>query len=469
MAESGGEGGATGTDDVAIDLRRLSPLDAVRLGRIGLTLTRNGVLSTARRGPFLVLRPRDQGLVALARALRRSFVELGPAFVKLGQLVASSPGIFPNALCDEFRQLLDDVPPEKPATVRRVVEQGLGAPMSTLFSSFEERPRAAASIAQVHRARLHDGRVVAVKVRRPGLSGRIERDLRLLKLFALPLERAGSLGRTISPVAIAEDFATRLRIEMDFRIEARRMAEFGRNLHAGGGNPRIHVPVAIDGMVSEAVLVMSFVDGDPIDVAAQRLGSEAVFDVGIEAVRAWLESALRHGLFHGDVHAANIFYTVSGDIALLDFGIMGELDSRLRHVLCQTLPRAIRNAVLRGDARGVGAVLLEAGLSRGPVDEEALGRDVAAIVQQHLDRSLSEISYPRLLVDVFGVALHHRLTLPREFILIARQLVLFEGYSRMVAPDLNIFAEPDIVTYLLSGLIDARVLARLPEILGRVH
>ncbi len=467
MAERGGA--ATATDDVAIDLRRLSPLDAVRLGRIGLTLTRNGVLSTARRGPFLVLRPRDQGLVALARALRKSFVELGPTFIKLGQLVASSPGIFPAALCDEFRQLLDDVPPEKPSTVRKVVEEGLGAPMSRLFSSFDEIPRAAASIAQVHRARLHDGRIVAVKVRRPGLRGTIERDLRLLKLFALPLERAGSLGRTVSPVAIAEDFAIRLHQEMDLRIEARRMVEFGHNLHAGGANPRIHVPEPIDGMIAEAVLVMSFVDGDPIDVAARRLGGAAVFDVGMEAMRAWLELALRYGLFHGDVHAANIFVMPDGDITLLDFGIMGELEPELRHVLCQTLPRAIRNAVLRGDARGVGAVLLEAGLSRGPVDEEALGRDVAAIVQQHLDRSLADISYPRLLIDVFSVALHHRLTLPREFILIARQLVLFEGYSRMVAPDLNIFAEPDIVTYLFTGLIDARVVARLPEILGRVH
>jgi ubiquinone biosynthesis protein len=441
----------------------------VRLGRIGLTLTRNGVLSTARRGPFLVLRPRDQGMVALARALRKSFVELGPAFVKLGQLVASSPGIFPAPICDEFRQLLDDVPPEKPSTVRRVVEEGLGAPLTRLFASFEERPRAAASIAQVHRARLHDGRAVAVKVRRPGLQGRVERDLRLLKLFALPLERAGSLGRTVSPVAIAEDFATRLRVEMDLRIEAERMTEFGRNLHAGGGNPRIHVPEAIDGMVAESVLVMSYVDGDPIDVAARRHGGDAVFEVAMEAMRAWLESALRHGLFHGDVHAANIFYTTSGDIAVLDFGIMGTLDPTLRHVLCQTLPRAIRNAVLRGDPRGVGRVLLEAGLAREPVDEEELARDVAAIVQQHLDRSLREISYPRLLIDVFSVALHHRLTLPREFILIARQLVLFEGYSRMVAPDLNIFAEPGIVTYLFDGLIDARVVARLPEILGRVH
>ncbi|MDB5113914.1 MAG: transporter [Chloroflexi bacterium] len=441
----------------------------MRLGRIGLSLTRNGVLSTARRGPFLVLRPREQGLVALACALRKSFVELGPTFVKLGQLIASSPGIFPPVFSEEFRQLLDDVPPEKPATVRRIVEAGLGAPVQTLFRCFDERPRAAASIAQVHRAELRDGRVVAVKVRRPGLSTRVERDLRLLKLFALPLDRAGSLGRTISPVAIAEDFAASLRTEMDLRIEARRMAQFARNLHLDGANPRIHVPEAVDGMVSESVLVMSFIDGDPIDTAARRLGSEAVFDVGLEAMRAWLESALRHGLFHGDVHAANIFYTASGDIALLDFGIMGELDATLRHVLCMSLPRAIRDAVLKGDPRGIGAVLEEAGLSRGPIDEEALGRDVGLIVLQHLDRPLAEISFPRLLIDIFSVALQHRLTLPRELILVARQLMLFEGYSRMVAPHLNIFAEPDIVTYLFTGLIDARVVARLPDILGRVH
>jgi predicted unusual protein kinase regulating ubiquinone biosynthesis (AarF/ABC1/UbiB family) len=464
-----GDGEGAPAADVAVDLRRLSPLDAVRLGRIGLTLTRNGVLSTARRGPFLVLRPRDQGLTALAAALRKSFVQLGPTFVKLGQLFASSPGVLPSGFSEEFRQLLDDVPPERPATVRRVVEEGLGAPLGTIFSRFDERPRAAASIAQVHRARLRDGRLVAVKVRRPGLRSNVERDLRLLKLFALPLERAGSLGRTISPVAMAEDFATTLTLEMDLRVEADRMRRFGHNLHLRGANPRIHVPQVIDGMVGESVLVMSFIEGHPIDVAAGRFGRDALFDVGIEAVRAWLESALRHGLFHGDVHAANIFYTPQGDIALLDFGIMGELGPSMRGILCHALPRTIRNTVLRGDPRGLADVLLEAGLSRAPVDEAALARDVGGVVQRHLDRPMSEISIPRLLIDVVGVAVHHQLTLPRELILVARQLALFEGYARMIAPDVNIFTEPEIVTHLLSGLVDGRVVASLPRILGRLR
>ena len=428
----------------------------MRLGRIGLSLTRNGELSTARLGPFLVLRPREQGLVALARALRKSFVELGPTFVKLGQLIASSPGIFPPVFSEEFRRLLDDVPPEKPATVRRIVEAGLGAPVQTLFRCFDERPRAAASIAQVHRAELRDGRVVAVKVRRPGLSTRVERDLRLLKLFALPLERAGSLGRTISPVAIAEDFATRLRVEMDLRIEAARMAEFGRNLHIGGGNPRIHVPEAIDGMVAESVLVMSFIDGDPIDTAARRLGSEAVFDVGLEAMRAWLESALRHGLFHGDVHAANIFYTASGDIALLDFGIMGELDPTWREVFRDMQ----RTAMIDGDYSRIIRNWKKVGVMPADIgDDHEIGLVVKATMDPLLDRAIGEISIGELMRENIRLARQFGATAPRELVLISKQLLYFERYGKELAPTYNLARD----LYLIRNVFPEEVARRTAE------
>src|SRR5690606_15083595 len=190
---------------------------------------------------------------------------LGPTYVKFGQLIASSPGLFPAFLVTEFRRLLDAVPPESPARIRRVIERELGAIIGELFATFEDTPVAAASVAQVHRATLADGTEVAVKVRRPNLRGRIEQDLRLLRVLASALARAGALGETLNPTAIVDDLADTIRSELNFRREAAAMAEFADNLACHVDNERCTVPRPIDGMVAERVLVMTYVEGTPVD------------------------------------------------------------------------------------------------------------------------------------------------------------------------------------------------------------
>ncbi|HWW53530.1 MAG TPA: AarF/UbiB family protein, partial [Acidimicrobiales bacterium] len=210
---------ANGTpEETSIDLGRLAPGDAARLLEIVWTLASNGLLVVARRNRRLVIAPTQQGPRALAVALRRSFAQLGPTFVKFGQVVASSPGLFPRFLADEFRRLLDDVPPEPADRIRRTLQRELGGPVEAVFAAFDDRPLAAASVAQVHRATLRDGTEVAVKVRRPHLRRRAERDLRLMRLLALVLERMGAIGQAVNPVAVVDDFAACLRLELDFRV-----------------------------------------------------------------------------------------------------------------------------------------------------------------------------------------------------------------------------------------------------------
>src|SRR5688500_2501843 len=232
-----------------LSLARLRPSDAARLAEVVATLARHGVLTVARSGGSFVLHPRQQPPKALAVALRRSFVELGPTFIKFGQVVASSPGLFPAVLADELRSLLDDVPPEPTRRIRRIIERQLGARIDELFTEFDEEPLAAASIAQVHRGRLRNGTEVAIKVRRPHLRDRIERDLRLLRVLATALGRVGALGEVANPVAIVDDLEVTMREELDFRREARDMEAFARNLRGQGDNARIRVPEPIDGLV----------------------------------------------------------------------------------------------------------------------------------------------------------------------------------------------------------------------------
>jgi len=175
-----------------VDLGRVGPQDVARLVEIVTVLARHGVLTVARTGGTFVLHPRRQPPRALAVALRRSFSDLGPTFIKLGQVVASSPGLFPAVLAGEMRRLLDDVPPESTRRIRRTVARELGAPIGHHFAWFDAEPLAAASVAQVHRATLRDGTDVVVKVRRPHLRARVERDLRLLRVLAGAL---GQIGR----------------------------------------------------------------------------------------------------------------------------------------------------------------------------------------------------------------------------------------------------------------------------------
>ena len=284
------------------------------------------------------------------RRVRAMLDELGPTFVKFGQLIASSPGLFPEVAATEFRTLLDEVPTIPSRQVHRIVERALGQPVGTAFASFDDEPLAAASIAQVHRARLVDGTDVVVKVRRPGLRHKVARDTRILRALASVLGRAGALGQVLNPVAIVEDFADTLRYELDFRNEARWMAEFRSNLETFGDNRSVTTPRPIGHLCTERVLVMTYVDGHPVD-RLDLLGEsghdfEELLRLG---VRAWLESAFEHGLFHGDVHAGNLFLTIDGKVALLDFGIMGHLEPKVRAALRDALP----GLLLGDDPRGV--------------------------------------------------------------------------------------------------------------------
>ena len=422
--------------------------DATRLAEIALAFARHGLVSVTQRRGQLVLRPGTQAPRTIAVALRRTFAELGPTFVKFGQLIASSPGLFPPTLAEEFRRLLDNAPAENSERIVRVIEHELGLPVDELFATFDPSPLAAASIAQVHRARLHDGTDVAVKVRRPHLRRRIERDLRLLAGVAELLQRAGAIGAAANPVAIVEDLAETLHAELDFRREAASMVAFADNLRTAGFADDVVVPSPVAAMTTERVLVMAFVDGTPVDDAAELQAAghdlEALLRTG---VRAWIAGALGHGLFHGDVHAGNLFVTPDGKVAFLDFGIMGRLEDRPREVLRRLLPALL----IEGRYDAVVRSLSELGAASGPVDLEEAERDVRHVLEPLADQPLGEVSYGELLGHVVRIATNHHLQLPREFVLVVKQLLYFERYAKLLAPEYRMLADSRILEHLLDA------------------
>lgn len=427
---------------------------------------------------------REEAPDAFARPLRILFEHLGVTFVKFGQLVASSPGVFGDAVADEFRSCLDTGPVVDPAAVRTAVETTLGAPLGDAFASFDDVPIGRASMAVVHRATLHDGRTVAVKVLRPGIESTVATDLRLMGplldvlAFRVGIPEAGQLVRML------DGFREQLTEELDLRNEARAM-EHHRELARDLGLDRIVVPEPYPALSGQRVLVMDFLDGVPIDdhagIARLGLDPRPLLE---ELVRAWFITALRDGTFHADAHAGNILMLRDGRVGVVDWGIVGRLDERTRRFLRRTVEGALGDQTAWDDIAGD---FLE---SYGPALIEGLGMDRAglaafsrSIVEPMLTRPFGEVSLGKFLAawqgnvaeaegrvvhpptwrqrlarlrrqrDLHvGVAAHggRGSEFDRGTFLLAKQLLYFERYGKMFLGDTSLLSDRAFFERLLG-------------------
>jgi ubiquinone biosynthesis protein len=312
--------------------RRLPPL---RVLHVGLVLGRATMpaLIRKRRGTASSLEQR----AALALDLRRAFERLGVTFIKLGQLIAGAEGLLPDDIVAAFATCRDQVPPEPFRHVRRVVEADLGAPLETVFAEFEETPIAAASIAQVHAARLQSGEDVVVKVQRPGLGGTIAADLASMAWLIHALERRAEQVKGINLTAYLELLAETLTEELDFRLEAQNMLDLAEVL-AGTANHRVVVPRPHPELVTKRVLVMERLHGLKIEAASDlaSVGADAG-DILTALLVSFFEGSLVHGVFHGDMHGGNMLVTDCGTPALLDMGVTGRFAPSARPALVRLL------------------------------------------------------------------------------------------------------------------------------------
>lgn len=375
----------------------------------------------------------------LPRRVRHAFTELGPTFVKVGQVIASSPGLFPADWIEEFASLRDRVPPFSGEDARRIVEEDLGRPLRSAFATFDDAPLAAASIGQVHAATLLDGRRVVVKVQRPGLGAQVRSDLRALLLLCEVLERIPQTA-VGSPRALAEDFARTLHEEMDFRLEADNIDRM-RSILEGERITTARVPEVHWDLIGRRVLTMERIDGIHFsDVEAMRaagLDTVALLRMGVQTV---VEGALVHGFFHGDLHAGNIVVLPDGTFVLFDFGIVGRLTESVRARLAQYLIATTTN-----DYEAMVRALDAFGSIPGGVDIPTMAAELQELYSPFVENGVVVAQLGQLMDTMIRSMVRYRVRIPRELVLLSKQMLYLEGAARALAPEVDLLNEQTLV------------------------
>ena len=380
------------------------------------------------------------------RAARLLCEHMGPVYIKFGQIVGSSPGVFPVEYVDEFQRCLDRVPAFPFAAVQDILGAELGPAAREL--EVAPVPLASASIAQVHAARLGSQDLV-VKVQRPGIERLASADLRVLGFAAGLLERLSRQARGANLPGMIADFWSTLREELDFRKEAANLERF--NCIMGRlGYADVRAPRPEHALTTERVLVMERFRGFRID-DLERLRQRPVDPEErlIRGVRAWFQCVLCEGFFHGDVHAGNLMLLDDNALGFLDFGIVGRFDARQRRLITNYL---IASAT--ADYRGLARVIAEM-IGARAVNEDALAQDLKIAFGPLLTARIADLRYGALLPEIQRVAATHGLFMPREFVLITKQLLYFDRYARAIAPHMNVFTDPRLVMSLGAEIVAA--------------
>ena len=372
---------------------------------------------------------RDEA-TAHAAELADDLEAMGPTFVKVGQFLSTRGDLLPPAYIEALARLQDRVEPFRFAEVEVIVSEQLGVRISKAFSWFEERPVAAASLGQVHRAELRSGRVVAVKVQRPGIREQILEDLDALGEIARFVDRHSSLGRRQDFSAMLEEFRTSLLRELDYRQEARNLRRLAENLSS---LDRIVVPSPFDDYVTARVLTMEFIQGRKVTA----LGPLAKLDVDgaplVEQLcRAYLRQMLVDGFFHADPHPGNVFLTDDCRLALIDLGMVGQLSPSLQEDLLKLLL-----SISEGSGDDAAAIVLKIGMPLEDADPVAARRRIGDMVMQFQGLHLGEIALGRFLIEAARAASQAGYRMPRELTLVSKTLLNVDEVARRLDPDFD--------------------------------
>jgi ubiquinone biosynthesis protein len=406
--------------------------------------------------------------VSRGERLRLALEELGPIFVKFGQAVSTRRDLLPSDIADELAKLQDRVPPFPGALARQQIERAYGRPLALVFSSFEEAPLAAASIAQVHPARLPEGQEVVVKVLRPGMHEVIERDLEVLRALADLAQRYWTEGRRLRPREIVAEYQKTIRDELDLMREAANASQLKRNF---ASSDLLYVPEVYWDYCRTDVMVMERIHGVPIsDLARLKAAGTNIAQLAENGVRIFFTQVFRHNFFHADMHPGNIFVLIDDPqrprYAAVDFGIVGTLDPRDQHYLAENFL-----AVFDRNYRRVAQLHLESGWVPPQSRVDEMESAVRTVCEPIFDRPLKDISFGRILLRLFEISRRFNMQIQPQLILLQKTLLNVEGLGRDLYPDLDIWntASPILREWMrertsVRGLLQ-EVRTHVPELL----
>ena len=419
---------------------RLGPSHAGRYLEIGSALRRHGL-------GFLVgllgldrMVPRGRGAAtdAARRAsaaspehLRAALEELGPTFIKLGQLLSTRSDLLPPAFVVELAKLQDAAPPVPVDLIRDVIRSELGAEPEEVFASFEDRPLASASIGQAHTATLTDGTPVVVKVRRPGAVAQVQADLEILQNLATRAARTWEFARDFDAVGLVDEFAETIRAELDYLEEGRNAERFARDFD---DDASVVIPRVYWEHTTSRVLTLERMGGMNVGEAAAL--DEAGVDRDLVARRGAdivLKMIFEDRFFHADLHPGNLFIQADGTIALIDFGMVGVIGEQLRGHLSRLFI-----AMVRGDAELLTSALIEVSVTGATVDRLTLRDDLRPFVSRYRLRSVRQTPFARMMAELFTILRSNRVRLPREMILLFKALLLIESLATRLDPDFRL-------------------------------
>ncbi len=375
--------------------------------------------------------------VSMPVRIRQVLEELGPSFIKLGQLASTRADLLPPELIVELRKLQDSVLLLPFEEVRAQVERSLGATIEEIYSSFDEVPLAAASIAQVHRARLvtdsgeHD---VVAKVQRPGISSTIASDLDILHTLAALLERAIPETRLYSPVGLVQQFDQAITAELDFAAEADNAVRFAQNF---AEHPQVHFPKIYRSASSKQVVTMEYLDGVKFDAAIANGHSGK--ELARLAFGAMVKQIYEDGFFHADPHPGNALVLGTPDapvLALFDLGMVGRLSPRMRDLTIDVVTSALRR-----DYDGIARALYEIGTPSKKIDMDAYRAEVALLSDRYLGKQLRDIEMSALIRDLVRAATKYGIEIPTDFVLMGKALMTIEGVGKEIDPQFDVYEE----------------------------
>ena len=393
-----------------------------------------------------------------ARELRLALEELGPTFIKLGQLLSTRADLLPAAYTRELSKLQDAAPPAPADVIQETVENELSGGVAAAFAEFDPKPLAAGSVGEAHAAVLHDGTRVVVKVRRPGVVELIERDLELIGNLAARASRRSEAAAALDVIGLSQEFAGEMRGQLDYVREARNAERFAANF---AGEAGVHIPRVFWELSSSRLITLERLEGMKItDLEALQAAGVDRRELARNAALTVGRMVFVDGFFHGDPHPGNFFIEADGRLGIIDFGIVGSLDEGLRATL-----RRMLLALDRRDPDRLAAALIDVQGPGGRVDRSALRDDLASVIDEYVGRSAGELGVGGLIRSMLDVVRRHRLRIPRDLSLLLRTVVLEEGIVEGLDREFRLVEAlgPYVRRHLFTGVSASALRHRLED------